>query len=913
MRLFLLILSIILVQNTLCTMSLGRVPFGKAISQLVSLGRSSPLLHRSFAPPPLKLSESSLPLVTSLAASITTQGNTGAAPSYSKLSKRLFCPTHKGPFRLMMKDSLVRDDFIRTFVPDSELVSSKDVSSNGTSSRLLLPDPLEVYETYANLPDIKTVLKQLSTRDLLVDGELQATDLVKELRKLCSTETDRVLTFEEQEMDVMCEFEYEDQTRGPMLVEIQIIPRDIWQIRKLYYVAAMFNRYLQRRDKSRCVVGISLIKDSTPPDSHCPEELEGITHYRFNYNNPEINPSDTRSILELVQYPIFSLFGSNKLNQEWIKLLTLSPQNKVDFTKASTAIKKAYEILLRGESHESYSLQPLPIGLAYFEDLRANNYVYVDKTATIYELVKQAKQFYFLTRPRRFGKTLLCRTIQALFEGKRELFKGLAIDKLWDWSGERTNPVIYISMSSCETTDYTDLEKRMLKMMESQVKIHKIQYTKTSVRPSDQLQDLIESLYERTGKQVVILIDEYDNPLHPFIGRDFQITLPDGEKKLKVAAALDQLADFYGVLKDNEDKILFLLLTGVSRIPKTNLFSKLNNLRDITFNPLSSTLVGYTHKEVQSYFYDYLQRLAETYGCTKKQIFEKLIEKYNGYRFHVNTAQVFNPFSLMQVLKTQKFENYWYTSGSPTMLVNFIKKNPFIVKDIFESFLTSTYLTDGLKLEDPDITCLMLQTGYLTLKKREGNIYLLCSPNKEIRTSLIDTLTSELTHIAHRSVAAYGHNIRKALIADDLQTALENFKSFVYSIPYYTAKRQERENQIQLIFHVVMNMTGFCALLEMPTLLGRVDAVLDLPNTIYIIEFKIDEEPTVGLDQIKAKQYFAKYLSRKDKQIKIVGISVLRSTKPKAKTKAKSKPETEPKAEQDIIKWKIQVLPCNLK
>ena len=430
MRLFLLILSIILSQNTLCAMSLGRAPLGKVVSQLVSLGRSSPMLHRSFTSAPLRLSQSSLPLVPSLAASITTQGNTGATikatPYYSKLSKRLFCPTHKIPFRLMMKDSLVRDDFIRTFVPDSKLVLPKDVSSNGTSSRLLLPDPLEAYETYANLSDIKTVLKQLSISDLHVDGELQTTDLVKELRELCSAEPDRVLTFEEQEMDVMCEFEYEDQTRGPMLVEIQIIPRDIWQIRKLYYVAAMFNRYLQRRDKSRCVVGISLIKDSAPPDSHCPEELEGITHYRFNYNNPEINPSDTRSSLELVQYPIFSLFGSNKLNQEWIKLLTLSPQNKVDFTKASTAIKKAYEILLRGESHESYSLQPLPIGLAYFEDLRANNYVYVDKTATIYELVKQPKQFYFLTRPRRFGKTLLCRMIQALFEGKRELFKGLA-------------------------------------------------------------------------------------------------------------------------------------------------------------------------------------------------------------------------------------------------------------------------------------------------------------------------------------------------------------------------------------------------------------------------------------------------------------------------------------------------------
>ena len=464
-------------------------------------------------------------------------------------------------------------------------------------------------------------------------------------------------------------------------------------------------------------------------------------------------------------------------------------------------------------------------------------------------------------------------------------------------------------MSSCETTDYSIMESLILEMLETITQQFGIKYVKRAT-PAGVFRYIINELYHKSNEQVVILIDEYDNPLHPFIGRDFQITLPDGEKKLKVAAALDQLADFYGVLKDNEDKILFLLLTGVSRIPKTNLFSKLNNLRDITFNPLSSTLVGYTHKEVQSYFYDYLQRLAETYGCTKKQIFEKLIEKYNGYRFHVNTAQVFNPFSLMQVLKTQKFENYWYTSGSPTMLVNFIKKNPFIVKDIFESFLTSTYLTDGLKLEDPDITCLMLQTGYLTLKKREGNIYLLCSPNKEIRTSLIDTLTSELTHIAHRSVAAYGHNIRKALIADDLQTALENFKSFVYSIPYYTAKRQERENQIQLIFHVVMNMTGFCTLLEMPTLLGRIDAVLDLPNTIYIIEFKIDEEPTVDLDQIKAKQYFVKYLSKKDKQIKIVGISVLLASK--AKTKAKSN-ETEPKDEQDIIKWKIQVLPCSLK
>ena len=521
MRLFLLILSIILAQNTLCAMSLGRAPFGKVVSQLVSLVRYSPILHRSFAYAPLRLSQSSLPLMKSLASSITTQGNTGTIPPYSKLSKRLFYPIHKGPFRLMMKDPLVRDDFIRIFVPDSELVSSKDVSSNGTSSRLLLPDPLEIYEIYANLPDIKTVLKQLSTRDLRVDGELQATDLVKELRKLCSAEPDRVLTFKEQEMNVMCEFEYEDQIRGQMLVEVQIIPRDTWQMRKLYYVAAMFARNLQRRDKSRCVVGISLIKDSAPPDSHCPEELEGITHYRFNYNNPEINPSDTRFSLELVQYPIFSLFGSNKLNQEWIKLLTLSPQSEVDFTKASTAIQKAYELLLKGESHESYSLQPLPIGLAYFEDLRENNYVYVDKTATIYELVKQPKQFYFFTRPRRFGKTLLCRIIQALFEGKRELFKGVAIDKLWDWSGERTNPVIYISMGSCETTDYKKLESRMLLMMQEQAEFHNIQYAANYIAPELQLRYLINSLYIQTGKQVVILIDEYDKPLHPFIGSDF--------------------------------------------------------------------------------------------------------------------------------------------------------------------------------------------------------------------------------------------------------------------------------------------------------------------------------------------------------------------------------------------------------
>ena len=543
---------------------------------------------------------------------------------------------------------------------------------------------------------------------------------------------------------------------------------------------------------------------------------------------------------------------------------------------------------------KKYDLQPLPIGVGDFEGLISSGFKYIDKTATIYELVKQPKSYYFLSRPRRFGKTLLCTTIKALYEGKRELFKGLAIDKLWGWSEGRVHPVLFLSMSSCEARDHKLLTTLILELLADVAKDLGIALSNRAT-PAGTLSEVIRAVYEQTGKKVVILIDEYDKPLHPFIGSTFKVKEADDEERLRVNIVRDQLADFYGVLKDNEAKIEFLLLTGVSRITKTNLFSKLNNLKDMSFNPAYATLLGYTHGEVKEYFDGYLACLAQSYDLTKEQIFDKLIAEYNGYKFHAQGEQVFNPFSLMQVLYTKQFENYWYNSGASNMLVRILEDYPTSPKHLLESHVSGS-LYDSIDLTRPDIISLMFQTGYLTIKSREDDVYTLCSPNHEVSNSLQRTLAYDLSQLSNNTFTDYTQNIKRALKEDDMDTVLENIKALIYSIPYQVMKKMEREAQFQLIFYLIIKMLGFKIPMEQSMLGDRIDALLETPKRRFIIEFKYNKDPEQGLKQILEKGYLAPYATMKDKELYIMGISAF--------SKGKN-PNEDVDPNCELVKWVI--------
>ena len=496
-------------------------------------------------------------------------------------------------------------------------------------------------------------------------------------------------------------------------------------------------------------------------------------------------------------------------------------------------------------------MKRLPIGISDFKELIEGNYVYVDKTEYIHRLIKEGK-YYFLSRPRRFGKSLLLSTIRYLFEGKRELFKGLYIEDKWSW--EDIYPVIRIDFSEAQVRDEKELEKELKATVIELGKNYNYRYNK-EYTISRNFSLLVKRCYENKKKKVVILIDEYDKVILDNIGN-----------KEEVEKIRDLLKNFYGVLKGLDEYIRFVLVTGVSKFSKVSLFSGLNQLEDISLSKEYGDICGYTQEELENNFKEYLEGLDK----------EEIKEWYNGYNFLGD--RLYNPFDILLYLKNRKLRNYWYETGKAEFLFKLIKERQYELPYLNRDYYTSEIL-DKFDIEYISIEALMYQSGYLTIKEVkeiEGEeMYILDYPNREVRQSFNREL---LYYITGRRREDRISRLKIAIIEENIEEIRKQIEIFFSTISYEVLKS---EYVYQAAVYGLIYSMGYNVIIEDNTSKGRIDlAVVVNRSIVYIIEFKVlnkEEEKGKAIKQIKEKEYFKKYMNYE--KLYIIGIEIDKNKK----------------------------------
>ena len=494
----------------------------------------------------------------------------------------------------------------------------------------------------------------------------------------------------------------------------------------------------------------------------------------------------------------------------------------------------------------------LPLSIQSFEQLITEGAVYVDKTRHIYELLKPGFGAYFLSRPRRFGKSLLVSTLEAIFKNKRELFKGFWIyDSEYVWE---EYPVIKFDMSTVDKDTDEHLKIGLEHAVRDNAENYGINLEEDT--PAYMFKSLILKLKEKYRSQVVVLIDEYDSAIIKHISNPVM-----ARKNIEI------LHDFYSIVKAEGASLRFVVLTGVSKFAKTSIFSGLNNLINISMQEKYSPLLGLTQEELEIYFPEYIKAVAEKHSLTEKEVREKIKFWYNGYRFSEAEVKVYNPFSTLSLFEAKKFTNYWFETGTPTFLTELIKSHdPDLQK--FESEIRlmqnsfNSYEVDNLPLFP-----ILYDTGYLTIKdysvRNNITAYSLIYPNFEVKSSLLDNLLvtytdSKKSETASNMLLA----VEDAILANDLDKFFSLLKSYFASIPYdLIPKKKLNEKYFQLIFYLLMRVSSFRVNTEDRTNLGRIDLVLESDTSVYLFELKVNSSAQAALEQIKEKKYYEKYLN----------------------------------------------------
>lgn len=493
-------------------------------------------------------------------------------------------------------------------------------------------------------------------------------------------------------------------------------------------------------------------------------------------------------------------------------------------------------------------MKKLPIGKQDFRTLIEDNYVYVDKTELIFRLIDRGS-VYFLSRPRRFGKSLTISTLEEIFRGNKELFKGLWIYAMHYW---QQYPVIRIDFSKIGYKDI-GLTNSIENHLCSVASEYKIKLNSTGV--SLMFNELIEELSKKG--QVAILIDEYDKPIIDYLEK---------EKTEQAVENREILKNFYSVLKGNDANIKFLFITGVSKFSKVSVFSDLNHLSDITLNPNYAALTGYTHEELNKYFSDYMENSAKTLGT--ENIIEEISNWYDGYSWDGKTF-VFNPFSILNFFDNNKFEDYWFRSGTPTFLMKLIKEKNYNITN-FSGFETETSLFEKYDITDIELIPLLFQTGYLTIKKLNplNSVAILDYPNNEVRKSFENYLLSTLSEQPLSDNRIILQKFINSLKDKDVESFIQLLKILFKSITYPLIRNEEA--YYHSLFYTLLRLMGFDIETEMLTIDGRIDAVVKTEKHIYILEFKMGTAED-ALAQIKKKEYALKYAGDRRKKI-LLGI-----------------------------------------
>ncbi|MGE5344204.1 MAG: AAA family ATPase [Candidatus Omnitrophota bacterium] len=494
-----------------------------------------------------------------------------------------------------------------------------------------------------------------------------------------------------------------------------------------------------------------------------------------------------------------------------------------------------------------FPAKKLEIGIHSFKDRILENCVYVDKTPYIYELIRRESNC-FLSRPRRFGKSLLISTLKEIFSGSKELFKDCRIYDKINWE---TYTIIHLDFINVDFKNF-GLEKAIDHTLEKISRQFNITLTGQSIK--EKFGEMIEVLSK--DKKVVILIDEYDKPIMDYID-----DIPEAEKNR------DILKNFYSVLKSHVPHIRFLLITGVSKFSRVSIFSDLNHLADISIDPQYSNMLGYTEEEIEYYFSDYIRNWEERKGEKREILFEGLKNYYDGYSWDGENF-VYNPFSILSFFRTYRFGNYWFATGSPTSLVKKIR-NANIAIDRYECLRVGDSFFEKFDISSLDIAVLLFQTGYLTIKAVEGKNYVLSYPNLEVRESFFQYLLEGYSGKTQEEITPVTETIRQTLKAHNIDGFIQCLKVLLSSIPY-NIQIENREAYYHSLVYIALRLSMIDVQCEIQSAIGRSDIVVLTDPNIYIIEFKIGSAGT-ALSQIEEKKYYLPYLD-KDKKVTLLGI-----------------------------------------
>ncbi len=496
-----------------------------------------------------------------------------------------------------------------------------------------------------------------------------------------------------------------------------------------------------------------------------------------------------------------------------------------------------------------------PVGIQSFAEIRGGGYVYVDKTSFIHQLICEGK-YYFLSRPRRFGKSLLLSTIEAYYSGRRDLFKGLALDSLTDdWE---PHPVLHLDLN----TDKFDTLESLDIVLDLKLREWENKYD-VSVQPGAPLSyrfgAIVSHVSQLTGKKVVILVDEYDKPILSAIDNE---PLADRFR--------DTLKAFYGNLKSMDRHIEFAMLTGVARFSKVSIFSDLNNLRDISFSPKYSGICGITEEETGKYFGAGICSVAARMGCSPEEVRRELKRRYDGYHFAEDLTDVYNPFSLVNVFADERFENYWFNSGTPSYVVKLLRHHRWRLADIESYTIDSTVLgSEGIMSKEAVPT--LYQSGYLTIKSfdREFNEYELGYPNGEVEESFIKFLRPVFLGETSRDSEFDNRQFVRDVQRGNPQAFMQRLDSLLRGVPHI-GSTEPRESYFQNAIYLVFKMVGFYTRMEHHTSSGRIDLTVETDSYVYVFEFKVNKPAREAIAQIREKGYW-KQFQASGKQIYLIG------------------------------------------
>lgn len=506
----------------------------------------------------------------------------------------------------------------------------------------------------------------------------------------------------------------------------------------------------------------------------------------------------------------------------------------------------------------------LPIGVQSFEKLRENNCVYVDKTQFIAELIKY-KCPYFLSRPRRFGKSLFLSSLKCYFEGRKDLFEGLEISRTE--KGWKKYPVFYLDFN---VGDFTD-EENFRKSLDKKLSDYEAKYgNKGAQTLADRFSDLLKTAHETTGLPAVILIDEYDKPLLNAMNDE---ALVDKFRKI--------LKSFYGVIKGEDEHIQFTFITGVTRFDKVSIFSDLNNLRDISLSDDFTGICGITQKEMETNFIPEIQNLAEKNELTYEECLNKLKEFYDGYHFSKDTeTDVYNPFSLLNAFADSDFGSYWFSTGTPTFLTKMMLSIDFDYTSLENEIEVGRRTIENYRLDTKNALPMLYQTGYITIKEyeKEFDSFILGLPNKEVKYGLYENLVPLYAGYKGKTDNIEVLNFVRDLRAGKVEEFMQRINNIFSAAPKQTNQKKYELN-CQAFVWLIFKLMGEFILCEVQNGKGRSDAVVWGKNALYIFEFKIDKSAKDAMDQINSKDYPISYKNDQLNGRKIIKVGVNYSSK----------------------------------